>query len=285
MTTDRRPSFYHKDTDDEIIRWFAAYQYLEPRHVAILSGRNIISVRRRLGQLREQGLLICIVRPFEHHVYFLSGKGINLAREVGIGDEHTRANSEKSEMTLAHDLFLTTFHLTLHLATEATAGLQLLSWEQRRSVLQDYVYTSRDRFSVNPDAFFALANEGKPEDRSMNCFFLEYERSRPHSHGKYGGDSNFIRKARGFLAYHEHGRHTQRYRIQNFRVVTITPTRERAENLCRSMAEAKEGDLKRKRFWFTDETHISLERPAEILEKIFFTPDDFARGILYSLRT
>ena len=40
-----------------------------------------------------------------------------------------------------------------------------------------------------------------------------------------------------------------------------------------------------KRFWFTDATHVSLENPAQILEKIFFTPKDFGEGILYSLRT
>jgi hypothetical protein len=64
-------------------------------------------------------------------------------------------------------------------------------------------------------------------------------------------------------------------------VLTVTPTRERAENLCRSVVEA---DLGFERFWFT-ESHISLERPAEILEKIFFTPKDVSEGILYSFHS
>ena len=65
-------------------------------------------------------------------------------------------------------------------------------------------------------------------------------------------------------------------------MLTVTPTRERAENLCRSMVDA---ELAFKRFWFTDESHISLERPAEILEKIFFTPKDLSEGILYSFHS
>lgn len=65
-------------------------------------------------------------------------------------------------------------------------------------------------------------------------------------------------------------------------MLTVTPTRERAENLCRSVVEA---DLGSKPFWFTDESHTSLERPAEILEKIFFTPKDVSEGILYSFHS
>ena len=279
MITHPRGNFYLKEADRDIFQWLAGYQYLEPPHVAMLSGRNIISVRRRLRQLHEHGLLDCIARPFSSHVYMLSGRGISLARELGLADEHARSNPEKSELTLAHDLFLTRFHLTLHMATKAAGGL-FVYWEQRRTVLQDAVYTSRDRLSVNPDALFALKDDAKGADQNTSYFFLEYERTRPHSHGKYAtGDSNFIRKARGFLAYHDNGRHTQRYKIHNFRVLTVTPTRERAENLCRNMVEA---DLAFKRFWFTDESHISLERPAEILRKIFFTPKDFSEGILYS---
>jgi hypothetical protein len=46
-----------------------------------------------------------------------------------------------------------------------------------------------------------------------------------------------------------------------------------------------EADLVFKRFWFTDESHISLERPAEVLEKIFFTLKDVSEGILYSFHS
>jgi hypothetical protein len=87
---------------------------------------------------------------------------------------------------------------------------------------------------------------------------------------------------RGFYEYHRAGGDVKRWGIPNFYVLTITPTRERAMNLCQAM---KERELPFKRFWFTDASHVSLERPAEILEKIFFTPKDFGEGILYSLRT
>jgi hypothetical protein len=272
--------FYFKETDEAIIRWFAEYHYLQPAHVQLLSGRHLIAVRRRLRQLREQELLARTALPFAPYVYYLSGKGITLARELGFADDQARYNPEKSAAFLPHDLFLTTFHLALHLATEATAGLHLIFWEQRRAALQDGVRAGYDRYSVNPDALFFLKDDAKSENQNTTYFFLEYERSRPNGHKQ--GESNFIRKMRGLYEYHRTGGDAKRWGIPNFYVLTVTPTRERALNFCQAM---NEHELGFKRFWFTDETHVSLNRPPEILEKIFFTPKDFAEGILYSLRT
>jgi len=289
MTTHPRGNFYFKQTDEAIIRWFAEYHYLQPIHVQALSRRHIIAVRRRLRQLHEQELLVRTTLPFarnapvwsppDQYVYYFSRRGIALARELGFADHQARYNPEKSQAFLAHDLFLTTFHLTLRLATEATGTLRLIFWEQRRAVLQDAVRAGYDRYSINPDALFFLKDDAKPQNQNTTYFFLEYERSRPSGHEQ--GESNFIRKMRGFYEYHRTGGDAKRWGIPNFHVITVTPTRERALNLCGAM---KERGLAFKRFWFTDATHVSVDRPSEILEKIFFTPKDYAQGISYSLR-
>ena len=67
--------------------------------------------------------------PPDQFVYYLSRKGLALTRELGFADEESRYNPEKSEALLPHDLFLTTFHLTLVLATEAAGTLHLIFWE------------------------------------------------------------------------------------------------------------------------------------------------------------
>ena len=290
MTTSTRANFYFKETDQDIIRWAAEYHYLQPLHLQLLSGRHIIAVRRRLRQLHEQGLLTRTTVPFarnapvwsppDQYVYSLSRKGLTLARELGYADDHARYNHEKSEALLPHDLFLTTFHLALRLATEAAGTLHLTYWEQRRAVLQDSVQAGYDRYSVNPDALFFLRDDTEPQGQNTTYFFLEYERSRPSGHQQ--GESNFIRKMRGFFEYHRTGGDARRWGIPNFYVITLTPTRERAQNLCQAMGERELGF---KRFWFTDAGHVSLERPTEILENIFFTPRDLSEGILYSLRS
>jgi len=84
-----------------------------------------------------------------------------------------------------------------------------------------------------------------------------------------------------FLAYHRQGRHTARYGISNFRVITVAPTKQRAENLCRKLAEA---GLSSARFWFTDVASISPDEPATILEQVFFTPKDAVEGTRYGFR-
>jgi hypothetical protein len=290
MTTHPRGNFYLKETDKEIIRWFTEYHYLQPLHVQLLSRRHIIAVRRRLRQLHDQGFVVRTTVPFarnapiwsppDQYVYYLSRKGLTLAQELGFADDQARYNPEKSEALLPHDLFLTTFHLTLRLATAAAGDIHLIYWEQRRAVLQDSVRASYERYSVNPDAVFFLKDDGKPQDQNTSYFFLEYERSRPSGHAQ--GESNFIRKMRGFYEYHRTAGDAKRWGIPNFYVVTVTPTRERALNLCQA---TQERELPFKRFWFTDASHVSVERPAEILEKIFFTPKDYAQGVFYSLRT
>ena len=65
------------------------------------------------------------------------------------------------------------------------------------------------------------------------------------------------------------------------RVITVTPTKQRALNLCQKLQKA---GLASKRFWFTDLDSVSADEPTRILEKIFFTPKDFEQGVLYTFR-
>jgi hypothetical protein len=62
------------------------------------------------------------------------------------------------------------------------------------------------------------------------------------------------------------------------RVITVTPTKQRALNLCEKLRDAGLGS---KRFWFTDLGAISPDEPAKILDKIFLTPKDFDEEVLY----
>lgn len=276
-----RQNHYFKESDEHIIRWAAEYAYLQPRHVQLLASRHIIAVRRRLRQLHQRGLFSRTTVPFarnaplwsppDQYVYYLSREGLALARHLGFSDQHVRYNPEKSAASLPHDLFLTTFHLALYLATEASGTLHLDYWEQRRAVLQDPVRTARGQHSFNPDALFSLRDTAKPPGQNTTHFFLEYERSRPTGHE--GGDSNFIRKMRGFIEYHQNGCHAKRWGIPNFYVLTITPTKERALNLCYAMLKHH---LRFRRFWFTDASQVSLERPSNILHNVFLTPRDLS---------
>lgn len=284
-----RSGFYFKErSDGEILRRLVEYRFLQPLDFQKLTGRNIISLRRRLLQLLRHGYVERFTLPMERgapigsppdaYVYQLKPRGILRAKEYGFADDDYRHTREKSNLFLIHDLILTEIHLTLELATRGTP-LELIAWEQRRSVLLDWADHNSGRLSVNPDALFGLKNRDKPEGQNTTYFFLEVVRSRESDYHRQ--QSYFMRKMHAFLAYHTQGKHRERYGIGNFRVITVTPTKQRAINLCRKLNNAGLGF---KRFWFTSMESMSMEEPARVLDKIFFTPKDFEEGTLYGFR-
>lgn len=137
-------------------------------------------------------------------------------------------NKFRGSFLLPHDLLITKIHLTLELATRGSP-LELVGWEQRRSVLLDWAENGSGRLSVNPDALFGLKDHEKPEGLNTTYFFLEIVRSRESDYRR--GQSYFMRKMEAFVAYHRQGKHTARYGISNFRVITVTPTKQRALEL------------------------------------------------------
>jgi hypothetical protein len=131
------------------------------------------------------------ILPPDAFVYQLATRGILKAKEYGFADEDYRYTREKSNLFLPHDLLITKIHLTLELATRGTP-LQLVAWEQRRSVLLDSAENGREQLSVNPDALFGLKDREKPEGQNTTHFFLEVVRSRESEYERQ--QSNFMRK-------------------------------------------------------------------------------------------
>lgn len=283
-----RSGFYFKDADAELLERLVQYRFLQPGDFQELTGRNIISLRRRLRQLVQRGYLDRLTLPMERDapvgsppdafVYQLTPRGVHKVKELGCADDDYRATREKSNLLLMHDLVITRFHLTPELATRSTP-LELIAWEQRRSVLLDSADNGMGRMSVNPDALFGLKDSDKPEGQNTTYFFLEIVRSRESEYERQ--QSYFMRKMEAYSAYHRQGRHTARYGIINFRVITVTPTKQRALNLCRKLTEA---GLASARFWFTDIGMVSSVEPAGLLGKVFVTPKDFQGDSQYGFR-
>jgi hypothetical protein len=283
-----RSGFYFKGSDAELLRRLVEYRFLQPEDFQRLTGRNLISLRRRLLQLLRHGYIERFTLPMERdapigsppdaYVYQLKPRGVLKAKEFGFADDDYRYTREKSNLFLQHDLLLTKIHLTLELATRS-APIEIVGWEQRRAVLLDWADHESGRLSVNPDALFGLKDKEKPEGQNTTYFFLEVVRSRESDYQQQ--QSYFMRKMHAFLAYHRQGKHSARYGIANFRVVVLTPTKQRAVNLCEKLRNA---GLPLKRFWFADFGTVSPDDPMRILERVFVTPKDFHEKVLYSLR-
>jgi hypothetical protein len=90
-----------------------------------------------------------------------------------------------------------------------------------------------------------------------------------------------MRKMEAYSAYHRQGKHSARYGISNFRVITVTPTKQRALNLCEKLRKT---GLASNRFWFRDMAAVSPDEPARLLDNVFFTPKDAEEGTRYGFR-
>src|SRR5262249_30140610 len=95
-------------------------------------------------------------------------------------------------------------------------------------------------------------------------FFLEIDRSTmPHT--------AFREKIRAYHAYREQGRHAKKLGIQTFRVLTVTLTQARAENLT-ALAARMLPESARKGFLFGAPDRFPLRDPRDLYECRYLTP-------------
>src|SRR3954452_17537045 len=90
---------------------------------------------------------------------------------------------------------------------------------------------------VEPDKVFGLRFEGEPEGRNLAFFFLEADRGTMPVERRGLGQTSFRRKLVCYQETWRQGIHRQHLGIPNFRVLTVTTSRERVGHLvaaCRS---------------------------------------------------
>jgi len=154
-----------------------------------------------------------------------------------------------------------------------------LHWREGRQ-LYDFV-TIRDgnkeeRLPVRPDAFFSL-DYGTPKSRSRAYFFLEADRGTTIH-------ATFQKKIRAYWDYYKQSLLMKKYgvRTRAFRVITITKSEARAENLClasKTVLPKGTGNF----YYFTPISNLSFDEPTRIFQKIFTSPLDYETKKRYSL--
>lgn len=98
-------------------------------------------------------------------------------------------------------------------------------------------------------------------------FFLEADQSTMTN-------ARFLKKMRAYWNWWRQGRHTKKFGIKSFRVLTIAKTEKRKENLRKMTKGADERRKGSLMFWFTSEQNYSLRESKSILEPIWQTPKD-----------
>ena len=254
--------------DLRILELLHDYRFLNTPQIQALVGGSKRNVSERLLRLFHHGYLD---RPphqrelrtdgYRYLIYALSYAGARLLSER-LGDDRylsrhlAASNKGVKSIHLAHTLMISQFRACLTLACR-DSGITLTTWETpERALMQARV--NGDRVPVIPDGRFVLTD---PDGRSAH-FFLEADRG-TMTHNR------FLRKLKAYWRYRAIGPGPWA-----FRVLTITPSPKRAENLTKT---AKAADPKGKgslMFYFAPESAYHLDRPMAILEPIWRSPAD-----------
>lgn len=250
--------------DLEILRAVYRHRLLRSTHLVALAGGSPQATLRRLQLLFHHGYLDrppmqldWYVRGSEPIVYGLGNRGAEILETE---DQVTRRgvrwdtkNRNLSRVFLHHTLAVAEVTVAFEVACRKREGVQFIGPEEvlagappeTRRLRLPFRWQVEVRhegrpygLGVEPDRVFGLHFEGVPEHRRRAFFFLEADRGTMPIARKGLAQTSFARK---LLAYREtwrQGLHRTHIGIPNFRVLTVTTSRERMEHLveaCRSL--------------------------------------------------
>ena len=277
----RAPAIVLQERDLKILKLVHDYRFLRSSQISALVQEDGVQLRtnqvilKRLQKLFHNGLLDrprdqirYDIRGSDKMIHGLGNGGADiLAEELGIDRgqiDWAKKNREVKRTYLQHVLMISNFRAILTLALRDRKGIDLLFWRQGDEI-RDYVEAKDEkrkkiRYPVWPDAFFGLKTS-----KGKLFFFLEADRSTMTN-------DRFLKKMKGYWAYWQKQGHTKKYEIKKFRVLTITLTEARKENLRKTTRKADEKQKGSALFMFGCERSYSLEEPQGILEDIWQTP-------------
>lgn len=87
-------------------------------------------------------------------------------------------------------------------------------------------------------------------------------------------NERFLSKMKSYWQYWKSGKHKTQLGIENFRVLTVTKSEERKENLRRITKEADERKAGSSMFLFASEERFTPEDPLTIFAPIWQSPKD-----------
>jgi len=258
--------------DLQILELVQDYRFLNTEQIHALIGGSARNVQERLSRLYQHAYLD---RPrhqlelrnegYRLMIYALAPKGARfIASALGhlapISRHLAEDNRTAKRFHLAHTLMVSQFRACLTLACNANPEIRIASWKTPEKSLAR-VRIDRFRTAVIPDASFTLERAGGQQAH----FFLEADR------GTMTRD-RFLRKLQ---AYWQLAMKRGSADIPDaFRVLTITNSRRRTENL---RLAAKKADPKHKgsrMFCFATQDAYALEHPEPLFEHIWRTPAD-----------
>jgi protein involved in plasmid replication-relaxation len=241
--------------DLEILRAVYRHRLLRSTHLVALATGSRQATLRRLQLLFHHGYLDrptmqldWYTRGSEPLVYALGNRGAEVLETLGEvrrgGLRWGMKNRGLSRGFLRHTLAVAEVMMAFEVACRGREGVRMIQPEEvlagapaatRRLPFRWQVEIRQGgrlyRLGVEPDQVFGLHFEGVPENRKRAYFFLEADRGTMPVMRKGLAQTSFCRKLLAYRKTWRQGLHRAHLGIPNFRVLTVTTSRERVGHL------------------------------------------------------
>jgi Replication-relaxation len=289
-TSNRRPRFSRSHVPDEhislterdrnIIFEISKYGFLRSTHIFDLLGDNHRSLNNRLTKMYRSHFLdkpkkqrVCYEDNTKPHVYAVGNRGASiLEEEFGIpkNNLYWKSKNDTSNQHIKHSLLIADLLIALKRSCRTQRGIELVEYNELfesfpettqnahnplKMTVQIPKTDSTETLSTIPDSIFSLRVPGSTESGEMKNFFYEADRGTMPVRRVELRQSAFYKK---MLIYSEVGKqklHTQRYNFTNLRILTVTSTAIRMENIIKANKELFGGKGSRM-FLFTHEEKL-----------------------------
>lgn len=268
--SENKPPLKIQQRDIEILRHVYENRFLTTQQVLFLIPGSSRVILLRLQKLFHNGYLDRLTTDLhKENIYALGNKGADLLVENSDIDrgkiDWAWKNRKNRKPNRNHTLMISNFRIALARALK-TSSAKIHAWMPEGEALKDAVIVDygqkKTRIPFCPDAFFSLS-----EGSEYLHFFLEADQSTMTN-------ERFLTKMKGYWNFYKQGKHKQKFDINAFRVLTITKSKARAENLRRVAKKADDNQAGSAMFWFASEDNYSLEKFETILQLIWRTPKD-----------
>lgn len=246
--------------DLAILRAVHRHRLLRSTHLVALSGESRQAMLRRLQLLFHHGYLDrpsmqldWYARGSEPLVYALGSRGAELLETEGVvrrsGVRWDTKNRNLSRVFLHHTLAVAEVMGAFEVACRSRKDVRFIppdevlagapeATRRLRLPFRWQVEVRHDgklhRLGVEPDKVFGLRFKNAPENRRHAFFFLEADRGTMPVRRRGLGQTSFLRKLVCYQETWRQGIHRQHLGIPNFRVLTVTTSRERVEHLVKA---------------------------------------------------
>lgn len=255
------------DRDVYILQALHKYRFLTSVHLMQLTGTaSQQAMNRRLRELFDAkyidrpkaqiySLAYAEKRPM---VYALGNEGADLLSnrfQLSLPDIYwSEKNRRVKEKFVEHTLGIADFMVSMELACKEAGNIRLISKDEILNDAPEKTRRSKHPFrwqtriawegerleiAIVPDEFFGLQYLDKPEGKNRAFFFVEIDRGTMPITRRDIRQTSFARKLMSYADTFERKLHTERFNIKNFRVLTLTTSKDRI----RTMQQAFENEI------------------------------------------